>query len=245
MSPEVVSLPTADERKKMEAAGRPAIQQPYGEKVRPRCHNTQACNTCAVAQYAIQAQGCALLMCICCVMMCVPLQCDIWACGVLAYELMVGRPPFEVKEEAETRKRIMYETTLQIPPHVSPDAVNFIKCALAKNASLRPSASHLIHHPWLRPYLMAMAQQATGHLDSSSLRWAGIHDTTNMMLASSSSLHFTDCTWITINLPLRKYVVDCAFMVCATTSALQCVQGCAKPGCKLLYSSRQSYTYPH
>lgn len=33
MSPEVVSLPTADERKKMEAAGRPAVEQPYGEKV--------------------------------------------------------------------------------------------------------------------------------------------------------------------------------------------------------------------
>lgn len=34
MSPEVVSLPTADERKKMEAAGRPAMEQPYGEKVK-------------------------------------------------------------------------------------------------------------------------------------------------------------------------------------------------------------------
>jgi serine/threonine protein kinase len=55
------------------------------------------------------------------------LQCDIWACGVLAYELLVGKPPFEVKDEMETRKRIMYETTLTLPPHVSPEAVNFIK----------------------------------------------------------------------------------------------------------------------
>lgn len=83
---------------------------------------------------------------------------------------MVGKPPFEVKEEAETRKRIMYETTLKVPPHVSPDAVNFIKTALAKNAGMRPGASELIHHPWLRPYLLAMAQHATGHLDPSALR---------------------------------------------------------------------------
>jgi hypothetical protein len=34
MSPEVVSLPTADERKRMEAAGRQVMEQSYGEKVR-------------------------------------------------------------------------------------------------------------------------------------------------------------------------------------------------------------------
>jgi aurora kinase len=59
------------------------------------------------------------------------LQCDIWACGVLAYELLVGKPPFEVKDEMETRKRIMYETTLTLPPHVSPEAMNFIKVGTA------------------------------------------------------------------------------------------------------------------
>lgn len=98
------------------------------------------------------------------------LQCDIWACGVLAYELMVGRPPFEVKDEVETRKRIMYETTLKIPAHIPPDAVNFIKTALAKNAGMRPSASELIHHVWLRPYLLAMAQQGTGQSNPAALK---------------------------------------------------------------------------
>ncbi|WIA42359.1 hypothetical protein OEZ86_008368 [Tetradesmus obliquus] len=126
MSPEVVSLPTADERKKMEIAGRQVTEQPYGEK------------------------------------------CDIWACGVLAYELLVGKPPFEVKDEMETRKRIMYETTLTLPPHVSPEAVNFIKTALAKNAGMRPAAADLVHHAWLRPYLLAMAA-ASGQLDAATL----------------------------------------------------------------------------
>ncbi|KAI8467878.1 MAG: kinase-like domain-containing protein, partial [Monoraphidium minutum] len=113
MSPEVVSLPTADERKRMEQQGKPVVDQVYSEKV------------------------------------------DVWAAGILAYELLVGKPPFEVADESETRKRIMYENTLTFPPHVGPDAVSFIKAALAKSAGQRPGAAELLRHPWLRPHLAA------------------------------------------------------------------------------------------
>jgi aurora kinase len=80
---------------------------------------------------------------------------------VLAYELLVGRPPFEVADESETRKKIMFETTIKFPPHASIEAMNFIKMTLAKNAGMRPSASDLVHHGWLRPHLLAMAQQVS------------------------------------------------------------------------------------
>lgn len=96
------------------------------------------------------------------------LQCDVWACGVLAYELLVGRPPFEVADEGETRKKIMFETTIKFPPHVSPEAIHFIKTVLAKNATMRPSASDLVHHAWLRPHLLAMAQRVS-HLNAAEL----------------------------------------------------------------------------
>jgi len=46
----------------------------------------------------------------------------------------VGRPPFEVDDEGETRNKIMHENTLKFPPHVSADCINFIKSALAKTA---------------------------------------------------------------------------------------------------------------
>jgi hypothetical protein len=85
---------------------------------------------------------------------------DIWAAGILAYELLVGKPPFEVQDEHETRKRIMYETTLTFPPHVSADAMSFIKTALAKNAATRPDAAAMLHHPWLRPHVAAAAAAA-------------------------------------------------------------------------------------
>jgi serine/threonine protein kinase len=98
------------------------------------------------------------------------LQCDVWACGVLAYELLVGRPPFEVADEGETRKKIMFETTIKFPPHVSAEAMNFIKTVLAKNAAMRPTATDLVHHAWLRPHLLALAQRAS-HLNAAELRY--------------------------------------------------------------------------
>ncbi|GBF94873.1 aurora protein [Raphidocelis subcapitata] len=131
MSPEVVSLPTADERRRLEQQGKAVQEQVYTEKV------------------------------------------DIWAVGVLAYELIVGKPPFEVDDESETRRRIMYETTLTFPPRVSPDAVSFVRAALAKNASLRPGAAELLHHPWLRPHLSAALAGASGGGAVAELRRGG------------------------------------------------------------------------
>jgi hypothetical protein len=130
---QVVSLPTADERKRMEQQGRAVPDQVYTEKV------------------------------------------DIWAAGILAYELLVGKPPFEVDDEVETRRRIMYETTLNFPPNISADAVGFIKAALAKNAGMRPEAAELVHHAWLRPHLAAaLGGGAAAPMDSKSAALAAL-----------------------------------------------------------------------
>lgn len=59
----------------------------------------------------------------------------------------------------ETKKRIMQETTLRFPPHVTPDAIAFIKTTLAKAADMRPGATDLIHHPWVRPYLAGVVER--------------------------------------------------------------------------------------
>lgn len=50
-----------------------------------------------------------------------------WACGILAYELMVGKPPFEVEEERETALRIMYSNDIDFPCYVSPKAQSFVE----------------------------------------------------------------------------------------------------------------------
>ena len=64
---------------------------------------------------------------------------DVWAVGVLTYELLVGRPPFEVRDERETAFRIMFGSFV-CPNHLSEDVSNFIDmvrgCSLGKPASL-------------------------------------------------------------------------------------------------------------
>ena len=56
---------------------------------------------------------------------------DAWAMGILAYELIVGRPPFEKQSRAATYEHIMYRKP-EFPPNMSPDAKDFVFTALTK-----------------------------------------------------------------------------------------------------------------
>ena len=56
---------------------------------------------------------------------------DAWAMGILAFELIVGRPPFEKESRAATYEHIMYRKA-QFPSWLSDDARDFITTALAK-----------------------------------------------------------------------------------------------------------------
>ena len=55
------------------------------------------------------------------------LQVDVWAAGVLAYELVVGRAPFEVKDETQTATMIMFSNKLNWPSAHSLLWVDFVK----------------------------------------------------------------------------------------------------------------------
>lgn len=54
---------------------------------------------------------------------------DIWALGVLTYELLVGAPPFSGKTANEVYKRILF-SSLEIPPSLDPDSRDLISCLL-------------------------------------------------------------------------------------------------------------------
>lgn len=89
---------------------------------------------------------------------------DIWAVGVLSYELMTGRAPFERKEgpaltvEEQTCSQILGEDPA-FPPHLSPCAVSFIRSAMAKDPDERPSVDELLYHPFLEPYQASLKRK--------------------------------------------------------------------------------------
>lgn len=52
---------------------------------------------------------------------------DIWALGILIYELIAGRPPFEVEDPDQTALLIMHADLEQFPGYMSPQCTSFIK----------------------------------------------------------------------------------------------------------------------
>eukprot|EP00967_Tisochrysis_lutea_P019830 scaffold22559_cov21-Tisochrysis_lutea.AAC.1 len=74
---------------------------------------------------------------------------DVWAAGVLAYELVVGKPPFEVESESQTAQLIMHSNTIPFPAQHCPLWADFVRTALIKDPEARPSAAQLMKHLWI------------------------------------------------------------------------------------------------
>ncbi|KAG2453438.1 hypothetical protein HYH02_001661 [Chlamydomonas schloesseri] len=73
---------------------------------------------------------------------------DAWAVGVLAYELIVGRPPFDKGQKKATIAEILNGEPF-IPPWLSEGATHFIRWSLTKEVGKRPSVQQLAEHPWI------------------------------------------------------------------------------------------------
>ncbi|SCV01234.1 LAMI_0G10176g1_1 [Lachancea mirantina] len=73
---------------------------------------------------------------------------DVWALGVLAYELLVGYPPFEENSKELTYKRIL-KRDLKFPDHISPQARDLISRLLEHDPQLRIDLKEAKTHPWI------------------------------------------------------------------------------------------------
>ncbi|GAB9472381.1 hypothetical protein Gpo141_00009561 [Globisporangium polare] len=82
---------------------------------------------------------------------------DIWAIGIIMYELLVGKPPFEAPGQNETIERIT-EGVLFVPPHVSLAAKDLISRILQKRPDHRLTMQEIKAHRWFAP--LAIRQRA-------------------------------------------------------------------------------------
>ncbi|CAG9864407.1 unnamed protein product [Phyllotreta striolata] len=73
---------------------------------------------------------------------------DLWSLGVLCFEFLVGKPPFETSNSNNLCKNIS-EGEFKIPPYVSDDAKDLIRRLLVTESKYRIALNSVLKHPWI------------------------------------------------------------------------------------------------
>ncbi|XP_044076562.1 aurora kinase A [Siniperca chuatsi] len=75
---------------------------------------------------------------------------DLWSLGVLCYEFLVGKPPFETKTHEETYRRISrVEYTYPAQANISAGAKDLVASLLKHNPMHRLPIQGVMSHPWV------------------------------------------------------------------------------------------------
>jgi len=99
-------------------------------------------------------------------------QVDVWSLGILLFELLVGKPPFETDNHAETYRRIQ-EGDIVFPLYIKLDAKDLIKKFLMRDPRRRIALDHVKSHPFiLRFFPMNQGKKPTTTATSGKSRRA-------------------------------------------------------------------------
>lgn len=91
---------------------------------------------------------------------------DLWSVGVLCYEFLVGKPPFETESHDETYKLIS-RVSYKFPSHVSAGAADLITKLLRHKPEERLALSEILKHDWIRSNSTMFTEKATSAATSS------------------------------------------------------------------------------
>jgi len=94
---------------------------------------------------------------------------DVWAVGVLLYEMLTARAPFAAASQMKTLMRIS-GVDLQPPSHVPSDAKDLMQMLLVKEKSARLPLAQAIQHPWIQQHVPAEEREVRVSVEEASER---------------------------------------------------------------------------
>ena len=73
---------------------------------------------------------------------------DIWSLGIICYELLVGKSPFDSNSMKELLGKVN-KGIYNIPTTLSKEAISFLNCMIKSNPQKRLNIENLYNHPFL------------------------------------------------------------------------------------------------